>query len=485
LPLRANTIGAMHILLIQPSQYQGKLSLLYGKLGAIEQPPMGLAMLAAVLEKQGFEASILDIDAQKVSLARILELMDQKQTGLIGLSITTPLFPNAVRLSAAIKAVRPGVKICLGGYHASMMPLSCLEPESIDYVVKGEGERTIVELARAVEAGAGAERLRMVNGLYFKEKGKPVANPARELIEDLDSLPFPARHLFEYQRYTYPDTKYSPAFPIFTSRGCPGKCSFCQQHYISGRRHRMRSARNIAEEVELLISDFGAREIHIWDDMFSANKKHIFEIRAEFQKRKIKIPLSFPAGIRVDTADPEVLAALRGMGGYSVAFGVESGVQEILDRCEKGIKLEQVWTAVANAKKAGLETWCFFMLGLPGETRETVQKTIEFAMELDPDVVKFHIFKPFPGSKLFQELKDAGLILEFDFEKYAIHTFPVHRTEQLSAEDIFRAQQTAYRRFYFRPRMILKQFRRLNSLTRVRNNLGVGFRILRRALNLG
>ena len=332
---------------------------------------------------------------------------------------------------------------------------------------------------RAVQEGATRDKLAKINGLFFKDQGVKVANPPRELIADLDTLPMPARHLLPNQNYTYPDTKYNPVFPVFTSRGCPGKCAFCQQYHITGRKLRLRSASKVVDEIEHLIKVYHAREIHIWDDMFSSNPKHVFGLRDELKKRGIKIPICFAAGIRVDTATPEILQAMREMGGYSVAFGVESGVQEILDKCSKGITLEEARAAVKNAKQAGLETWCFFMLGLLGETRETVEQSIKFAIELDPDIVKFHIFKPYPGSDLSREMKSKGLILDFDVEKYGIHTYPVHRTEALSPEDIFRLQKEAYRRFYFRPRIILRQLLRLNSWARIKNNLTVAFGMLR------
>jgi len=475
----------MHILLIQPSQYKDKESLLYGKLGAIEQPPMGLAMIAAVLLQAGFETDIMDLDAEKASLEDIIQTIDRKRTKLVGLSVVTPLFKNALRLCRELKARRPEVKICLGGYHPSMEPLACLEPDCIDYVVRGEGERVAVALAQAVAEGASNDRLRQVRGLCFKDNGRPVQNPDQGLIEDLDELPMPARQLLKNQNYSYPDTKYSPAFPLYTSRGCPGKCSFCLQHYVSGRKWRKRSASKIADEVEHLKSSYGASEIHIWDDMFTADKKHVFSIRDEFVRRKLKVALSFPAGIRVDTASPDVLSAMREMGGYSLAFGVESGVQEILDACHKGITLEEVRQAVRNAKALGFETWCFFMLGLPGDTRDTIRKTIDFAVSLDPDVVKFHIFKPFPGSEIFAQLKAQGLILDFDTEKYGIHSFPVHRTQELSPEDIFALQKQAYRKFFFRPKILFKQFQRLNSWTRFQNNINAGFRVLNMAFKKG
>jgi len=472
-------ISLMHILLIQPSQYKDNHNLIYGEIGSIEHPPLGLAMLAAVLLEAGFDIDIIDIDAEQTSFEQILEMIERKQTRLVGLSATTPIFNNALRLAQMIKSSRPEVKTCVGGYHPSIDPLGSISHESIDYVVKGEGERTIVELARAVQAGATPELLCSVKGLYFKNNGVPIANPPRELIMDLDSLPMPARHLFKSHRYSYPDTKYTPVFPIFTSRGCPGKCTFCVQQKITGRVLRVRSAKNVADEVELLISRYGAREIHILDDMFASNKKHIFELRDEFARRKLKIPLAFPTGIRVDTATPEVLEAMREMGGYSICFGVESGSQEILDRSKKGITLEQARRAVATAKSLGFETWCFFLFGLMGETRETLEQTINFAIELDPDVAKFHIVKPYPGSEIYEEMQKLGLILDFDYEHYAVYTYPVHRTEALSSEEIYQALQKAYRRFYFRPRVLFRHLIRLNSWNRVRNNISVGFRIIK------
>jgi anaerobic magnesium-protoporphyrin IX monomethyl ester cyclase len=469
----------MHILLIQPSQYRDNVSLLYGAMGAIEQPPMGLAMIGAVLLGAGHEVDLIDIDAQKATIETIDEMIARKGSRLVGMSVTAPVFMNAVRMAEKIKERRPEVKMVLGGYHPSLAPAEAIAPACIDFVVKGEGERTVVELAAAVAEGADPARLATINGLYFKRDGQIVGNPDRELIRELDDLPFPARQLFDRQRYTYPDTRFDPAYPLYTSRGCPGQCTFCLQQYITGRKLRFRSAGNVADEIQHLVADYGAREIHIWDDMFTCNRKRVFEIRDEFKKRGIKVPLAFTAGIRVDTASEDILAAMREMGGYAVAFGVESGSQEVLDRAKKGIKLDEVRTAVKRAKAIGFETWCFFMLGLMGDTRETIEQTIRFAIELDPDVAKFHVLKPYPGSEIHRQMEAGGFILDHNVENYGIHTYPVHRTETLSPEDIYRFQQMAYRRFYLRPRMIFKHALRLNSWARWRNNVSTAWGVLK------
>ena len=315
----------MHVLLIQPSQFRDHVSLLYGSMATIEQPPMGLAMLGAALLEADYEVDIFDVDAQRATVDEITAAIDRRGTKLVGLSVTTPIFKNALHLCDQLKARRPEVKTCLGGYHPSMEPVVCLQADGVDYVVKGEGERTIVELARAVDAGPTPERLRAVDGLYFKDQGKIISNRQRALIADLDSLPFAARHLFDRQRYSYPDAKYTPAFPLYTSRGCPGRCSFCLQQHVTGRKLRIRSAKNVADEVGSLISDFGAardprlgRHVHLQQETSVRDPGRV--PAARFQDRR-----GLHGGIRVDTVSPEVLQAMRENG--RLCRGLRRGVR--------------------------------------------------------------------------------------------------------------------------------------------------------------
>jgi anaerobic magnesium-protoporphyrin IX monomethyl ester cyclase len=273
---------------------------------------------------------------------------------------------------------------------------------------------------------------------------------------------------------------YYPVFATFTSRGCPGRCTYCQAKNIYGYRVRFRSAESVAEEVEILIKDFKAREIHVWDDNFAANKERVFRIRDEIKHRGISIAFSFPNGIRVDTAtDERVLKAMREMGGYSIAFGIESGNQGILDSIGKGITLDQARQAVSLAKKLGFEVWAFFMLGFPDENEQTMAETIAFAKELNPDVAKFHILKPYPGSKIFEEMKQEGLIDDLNYENYGIHTFPVHHTRHVSRAKIYEYQKRGYRSFYLRPVIVFKQLMRLRSTNRILNNLKTALGVLR------
>ena len=462
----------MNILLINPSQEN-----VYGKIGTITQPHIGLAYIGAVLEKEGHCVSLIDMDYDGISYERLGKIISQQSFDIVGITATTPVITSAIRVARTIKMANPSVKVIIGGIHATIMPQMLAKEPAIDFVVRGEGEATIRELVKSIENRTDAEN---IAGLSYRKDGKIIETPERALIDNLDEIPLPARHLFSKKQYRYPDTLYSPAFAIHTSRGCPGRCTYCQAKNIYGYRVRFRSAESVAEEVEILIKDFKAREIHVWDDNFAANKERIFKIRDEIKRRGISIAFSFTAGIRVDTAcDERVLRAKREMGGYSIAFGIESGNQGILDSIGKGITLDQARQAVSLAKKLGFEVWAFFMLGFPDENEQTMAETIAFAKELNPDVAKFHILKPYPGSKIFEEMKQEGLIDDLNYENYGIHTFPVHHTRRASRATIYEYQKRAYRSFYIRPMIVLKQMLRLRSTNRIFNNLRTALGVLR------
>ena len=219
------------------------------------------------------------------------------------------------------------------------------------------------------------------------------------------------------------------------------------------------------------------------DDNFVTVRKRVFEIRDELRRRKLRVAFAFPNGVRADYLDAEVLQALKDMGTYSISFGVESGNQDILNRAKKTIDLKQVESAFAMAKRLKIETWALLMLGLPGETPQTIQQTIDFVNKLDPDVAKFHTVKPFPGTELYDELKSRGLLLSDNYDDFGIHTPPVHRLEGLSPEEMLAWQKKAYRDFYFTPRRILRQVLRIKSWNRLVLNLKAGWSVFKIAFS--
>lgn len=460
------------VLLINSSQ-----KFVYEGIGSLSMTHMGLAYIAAILEKEGYNVRLIDMDYDKLSAEQIGKMVKDEDIGLVGLTATTPVIKNALMVAHSVKAFSPNTKVIIGGIHATIMPEQIAFDQAIDFVVRGEGEITIKELVEAID---GRRNLKDVLGITYKEKDKVVETPPCPLIDDLDEIPLPAHHLFKLRQYSYPNMLYEPAAPIFTSRGCSANCTFCQTKNIYGHRIRFRSANSVVDEIELLVKKYKIQQIDILDDNFTANKQRIFQISDEIKRRNIKTHFSFPNGIRVDTVcDENVLKAIREMGGYSISFGIESGSQEILDKVQKGITLNQARRAVRLAKKLGFETWGFFILGFPDDSEETMKQTISFAKELELHIAYFHILKPYPGSEIYNEMKQANLIDNFDFENYGMYAFPVHHTKFVSSSKIFEYQKLAYRSFYLRPKVIINQIKSLRSKNRLISNFKSGIGILK------
>lgn len=463
----------MKVLLVAPSQ-----SKVYGNFSAPDFPSLGLGYLGAVLEKSGHIVKITDIDADKVTEQEFIKTLKTEDYGLIGITTVTPIFNEAIYLSKLIKDNSDAFTV-LGGIHVSAMPEESMKFDSVDFVIKGEGERTIVELIDYLE---GRRELESVDGIYYRQNGKISKNKDRELIFNLDELPFPARHLYNSQNYTYPDTLATPVFPIITSRGCPARCTYCAANCIFQRKFRTRTPENIVNEIELLVRKFKAREIHIWDDNFALIKSRVIRIKDEMKRRNLRLKFAIPDGIRIDCVDEDILKALKEMGTYSIAFGIESGSQRTLDRVKKGIKLECIAEVFKLTRKLGIEIWAFFIIGLPDEDETRIRETIDFAKKINPNIAKFHILKPYPGTEVYEELLSHNLILDYNFDNYGIHTPPVHRLKNLTANQILDWQKRAYRSFYLRPAILLKQLCRLKSIFRLKLNIIAGKNILKKII---
>jgi len=450
----------MKILLINPSQRAA-----YGDFTDVPTFfPIGLGYLGAVLEKKGHNAALIDIDAQKVSDQDLKETLTRGGYGLVGITATSPTVNSAFRLAGFIKSVIDA-PIVFGGVHPTLFPDHPFGCEDVDFVVRGEGEETLSELVDALER---RRPLKEVLGLSFRDSGYIAHNPPRPLIKDLDGLPFPLMHKMNEKLYSYPNSLKKRIAPILTSRGCPGQCTFCCTNKTFGNRIRYRSARNVVDELIYLKDNFGTEEIHVWDDNFITNKKFIAELKGLMKAEGLSFKVCLVNGVRVDFFTEEVAFHLKEIGVYSVAFGIESGNQAVLDGVKKGIKLEASAKAVAMAKKFGFETWGFFMLGLPGDDKKTVADTIKFSIKLDPDIAKFHLFKPFPGTEAYETLRDNGCLLSYDFDRYGIYSRPVHRLKDLTEDDMVASQKAAYRAFYFRPRKILSQVLNLRTFERTK-----------------
>jgi anaerobic magnesium-protoporphyrin IX monomethyl ester cyclase len=442
-------------------------------------PPLGLLYVGAVLEARGHEVRIIDEDVDHLSGLALKQCIADVHPDVVGITSTTPVFPHAASIAALAKAAGD-IAVVLGGIHATIAAEESIQHEAIDVVVRGEGEGSAVLLMEALEQGKSLEGL---EGISFRRDGEVVHNPDRGLIMDLDTLPFPGRHLLRRPfAYEPPDALYRPTTTIMTSRGCPYGCTFCCTKQIFGRRLRFRSIANVIEEIEHLVRNYGVRELQIMDDCFTAKRERVFEFRDALRAHGLTPAIAFGNGLRADQVDDEIMSALKEIGVYSVGFGVESGNEEILARIKKGTTLDVIRNAFRLSKRYGFETWGFFMIGLPGETRETIRDTIRFAKELDPDFAKFIILKPYPGSEIHRELMSEHLIFKFDYTQYGPYTPPVHFLPSLSAKEIERWQRKANREFYLRPSKIWSHLRRLKSFEQLRHNLRSAWFILKKSI---
>lgn len=461
----------MKTLLINPSQlvaYEGtRLPPAY--------PPMGLLYIATVVEKRGHEVVLIDMDADNVDESNLPGVINDISPDAVGITSTTPTIHNAFKVAKQVKS-QFQVPVIIGGIHPTIAPEECISDPNIDFLVQGEGEQTVDELFGVLEGGRYTEKeLSQIKGLWFKNNGKAFFNGHRTLMENLDDLPLISKTVFDIKKYIPPDAIKKPVGFIMTSRGCPGTCTFCCTKQIFGRRFRTRSTENLIREIEQWVDECGVREIHIVDDAFTFNKKRTIDFCNEVRNRKIQTTFVLQNGIRADHVDEEILGLLKSIGVRTLAFGVESGSQEILNNIKKGISLDRIREAFDLAKRFGFTTWAFFMLGLPGEDEKAIMQTMRFAKELDPDIVKFLILKPYPGSEVFKELSSAGLIIEDDYSKYGIYGKPVHYLPGLSVTQIHNFQKKAYRDFYLRPSKLIKHLMRIRSWEHLMANLKLGF----------
>ena len=432
----------------------------YGKLAGAGSnlPSLGLLSLAAVLRKEGFPVQVVDAPAENIGYSECLERIFSFEARLVGLSAVTPSIHKAAKLADEIKARDPGITIVVGGAHSTAVPEETLRRFSaFDMAIVGEGEETLVELTRALKSHSP---LAEIPGLVFRDQNGLTATAPRETIKDLDSLPFPAWDLLPRFPHAYHPaafkTKRLPATYLLTSRGCPHQCIFCDTSVFS-RQFRAFGAPYIIEMIRLLRRDYGIREISFEDDTFIIFKKRLRELCETLIREKIDI--SWTCNGRVNAVEPETLRLMKRAGCWQIAYGIESGEQEILDFAKKQIKLEQAAQAVRWTHEAGIFSKGFFILGFPKETEETLRKTIRFALSIPLDDITVCQMIPFPGSEMYKIGPQYGKI-ETDWEK--MNLLDVVFVPHGLTEDLLRKYQNKFLRdFYLRPRIFFSYFKRL------------------------
>ena len=427
-------------------------------------PPHGLAVIAACLEQVGLKVRILDTHAMKVAMEDLkawLQTYYPTAPKFIGLTGSTLTISYAYDTAQICRELYPQAKIILGGVHATEKPQEAVTQTFVDYVIRGEGEFAFQELV----AGKPFAEIR---GLTYKENGRVIHNEDRELIKDLDILPMAAYHLLPMDHYFPAVGSYKnlPAISMVTSRGCPGKCTFCYQPF--GSLIRQRSPKKIFEEIQYLLRNYGIREICFYDDNFTTLKPRIRELCKMIMDAKLDFTWSCFS--RVDWADLTLLKLMRQAGLRQVMYGIESGDQQILDTIRKQTTLEKIRTANRWTKEANIEVRAAFIFGNPGETEETMKKTIDFAIELDPDVAIFNVVVPNPGTQMYEWAVKAGVLKTENWDEYDL-TKPVMTLASVSGEKVQHYYRLAYKKFYMRPSYVLKRLLKIRYLADVRSLL--------------
>jgi len=447
-------VSARKILLISPpftAFYRG----LPIRQGVPYSPTLSLPTVAAGLIRRGFEPRILDGNLHDDPLGAVATAVRQHDPDWVGITVVTPLWNEVLAIIKAVRETRANTRIVLGGPHVSAMPRESLQESAADAVVIGEGDETLADLVAATDPIAVPGAAVRLFG------GEIVFGPERPCLQDLDALPLPAWELYDLRRYhtTALLSRKSPAGWIETSRGCPFGCVYCSKHTF-GRNFRAKSPGRVVDEMAAMLAH-GFKEIHIADDCFSFKPDRVRSICEEILRRNMRFPWAPVTGIRVDNLDVELLRLMRRAGCYRVYFGIESGSDEILRRVNKGISLDQVRRAVQASRRAGLETFGFFMIALPGETAETMVQTRRFARELDLNMAKISVTIPLPGTPLYQEIAREGRLLTRHWSEYNLYrpARAVYRHDSLDWDVIERHYRLFYRSFYLRPGYALRRLR--------------------------
>lgn len=425
--------------------------------------PLGTLYVAACLRAAGHVVKLFN--GAFVAHREILRQVAAFGPQVAGIYATAFGWPGALRTAADLKRANASIFVCAGGPYPIAVQEGCLADGGapLDAVVTGEAEHTLVEMLERLAHGRGMEG---VPGVAFRQGKRIVRNPPRPLVEDLDSLPFPARELLEgAERYLPPPATYrrAPVATLITSRGCDRRCLYCFQidrERKAGRRGvRLRSVENVLREIELCLAQ-GYREIKFLDDSFAADYERALAICREIKSRGLDFP--WFASVCANQVDLRLLSAMREAGCWVVLIGAESGVQKNLNTLRKGCTLEQIRQAVRAARQAGLQVSTPFVFGIPGETFADALQTIEFAIALDPDLANFHCLTPFPGTDLYDHGARHGR-LSPDLRDYTYQgaAFAPHT---LTREQIQQLRQLAFRRFYSRPAFLWRRLRAVRSL---------------------
>ncbi|MBF0143325.1 MAG: radical SAM protein [Magnetococcales bacterium] len=412
-------------------------------------PPLGILSIAAYLESKGQAVGVYDVHGEKLDDVAVRERLRRDRPRFVGISVLTNMSIPAHKIARICKEELPDTLVVVGGVHAEALPESMLRNSAIDLVVRGDGE---VAMSEIVSGRPWTE----IEGLSFRQEGQVIHNPPRKLVMDLDTYPLPAYHLVDFKNYFPAVGSYRnlPAINMLMTRGCPGACTFCNSARTT---LRSRNPANVVEQIKMLNKKYGIRQIQFYDDTFTVMKREVLDFCRLLEAAHLDI--SWIAYIRGDCFSDAMAAAMRRAGCHQVLMGVETGNAEVAERMGKPIRLERYREAVAIAHRHGLEVRGSFIIGSMGETWQSMMDTLNFAMEIDVDLFQLNVSTPFPGTVLFKECVERGLLKHRNWYRYGQGEV-LYEQPQLSAAEILRFEKYAFRRFYLRPKVAWRMLKR-------------------------
>jgi len=428
-------------------------------------PPISLTQTAAILRERGYEVRVNDCSVEGVDREALRAILKDFSPQLVVMNSTTPSLNFDMTIPALVKEELPEAKVAAFGIHVGTLPEETFSmSDALDYIVRGEPEYTIADLADGL---ANETDLSAIAGLSLRRNGAIFHAQNRGFFKNLDEMPYPAWDLIDLDNYKLPFSGRH-FLMVTTARGCPYDCIYCVAQSYYGRKIRMRKVPKIVDEIEYLGERYGVRDFFFWSESFTIIKAAIKELCREILRRNLKV--RWVCNSRVDNIDQELLELMKKAGCWMISYGIESGEQAILDAIKKDITLDQIRETVYLTRRIGFQIAGHFVLGLPGETAQTLQKTYDFACSLDLDYAQFYCASPWPGSEFYRMAKSEGWLASHNWDDFeqdkSVTNYP-----GLSADEITRFRNWASRRFYLRPKIVWRTMTRMRSPAEVKNFL--------------
>ncbi|MFA4941967.1 MAG: radical SAM protein [Patescibacteria group bacterium] len=454
----------MKILIINPPAFKGNDYIREGRCMQTKSSwaslwmPLSLAYISSFLRKNGHEIKLIDCIAEKMDVKNLVKVAKDFSPNIIIINTAFPSIKGDMETASELKKILPSTRMAIIGLYPTLFEDRFLKEFTIpDFAVIGEPEWVIKNLVKSLETG---EKLDGIDGLVWREGDKIIVNKPQKIEENnLDELPFPARDLLNNEAYRLPTDRKKFTL-LSVGRGCPFTCNYCVAHTYYGKKFRKREVKSVADEIEECVKKYDIKSFLFWGESFTLDPVYGGDICDEIIKRGLKIKWSTTS--RVDTLNENLLKKMKQAGCILLGLGIESANQEVLDKAKKGIDIEKIKKAIEMVKKAGISSMGHFVFGLVGDTKESAEKTMKFACNSGVDYAQFYCAIPYPKTELGKIAKENNWIETEDYSEFDL-TKSVMRNKDLTSQQIKKFRDKAYRKFYFRPKILIQSVKEVSS----------------------